>query len=80
MSRDDILIAMANYEVSQSNLINLLTRFTQQASVELTWLRDGRLCTGTMPIEPALCDTAEVHVVDEAKFNAWAQRTLTFPE
>jgi predicted metalloprotease with PDZ domain len=80
MSRDDILIAMANYEVSQSNLINLLTRFTQQANVELTWLRDGRLCTGTMPIESALCDTAEVHVIDEAKFNAWAQRTLTFPE
>lgn len=79
MSRDDILIAIEHFEVTQANIINLLTRFTTQESVQLTWLRDGRLCQGKMSIEAALCDTAEVHVMDEERFNAWVQGTLNFP-
>lgn len=78
MTRNDVLIAIEDLEVSSTNLVNLLNRFARQHHVKVTWLRDGRLCYGSMPIQPALTDTAEVHVVDETVFKQWTQRKLTF--
>lgn len=78
MTRNDVLLAIEDLEVSSTNLINLLNRFAGREQVKVTWLRDGRLCHGTMLIKPALTDTAEVHVIDETIFQQWTQRNLTF--
>ena len=76
MMAKDTLIAINDWEVSASNLNALLMRFAESPQVRLTWLRDGRLCHGDMPIQAALTDTAEVHIVDPQRFAAWANRTL----
>ena len=78
MTRNDVLLAIEDLEVSSTNLINLLNRFAGREQVKVTWLRDGRLCHGAMLIKPALTDTAEVHVIDETIFQQWTQRKLTF--
>ncbi len=78
MTRNDVLLAIEDLEVSSTNVINLLNRFAGREQVKVTWLRDGRLCHGAMLIKPALTDTAEVHVIDETIFQQWTQRKLTF--
>jgi predicted metalloprotease with PDZ domain len=67
---NDLVIAINAMQVEMGNLVSTVNQLSGN-SCELSVLRDGRLLTLSMPLRPAPLDTAEVHIVDEARYLQW---------
>ena len=67
---NDLIIACNTKQIDINNVVPTLNQLTG-TSCELCVLRDGRLLRLSMPLLAAPHDTAEVHIIDEARYLQW---------
>ncbi|WP_137167008.1 M61 family metallopeptidase [Salinimonas lutimaris] len=68
----DILLAIDGLIASESHFQRLLdAQDPARGTVPVSVIRDGRLLTLSMPVEPAVQDACYFTITDEKKFNSW---------
>ena len=71
LAASDVLIAMAGFSVSKSELEVLLERFSDQPSIAIHYFRLGQLHQSELAIEIAPKDTAVLTVIDDVALDEW---------
>jgi predicted metalloprotease with PDZ domain len=67
---NDVIIAINQQQCTFAQLSAQLNRLNGE-QCELAIFRDGRLLQMTMLLHPARPDTAEIDIIDQARFEAW---------
>ena len=72
----DVMIALGHWQVNAGNLQRLLDN-QQTSKVDITLLRQGRIIRSSLPIAPAINDTAYFTIENAKVFDAWISGTVS---
>lgn len=69
----DIVVAVDNWQVNASTVLNMIDRLKPESQVKITLLRDKRLLQVSFDVRPAPFDTVYLSIEDHEKMQLWLQ-------